>query len=75
MRLVTEEVCAMSRAPSLSVGPLAFTRFSAPSRAGLGIALLYFCGWLTVALLRLCWWTAKALLLVAVLLVAVVAGD
>jgi hypothetical protein len=64
----------MSRATSLSVGPLTFTRFSAPPRAGLGIALLYFCGGVMVALLRLCWWTAKALLVASLLLVAVVAG-
>jgi hypothetical protein len=63
----------MSGATSLSVGPLTFTRFSAPPRAGLGMALLYFCGWVMVALLRLCWWTAKALLMAAVLLVAVLA--
>jgi hypothetical protein len=58
----------------LSVGPLTFTRFSQPARAGLGIALLYFCGWAVAALLRLSWWTAKALLMVIVLLVAIVAG-
>jgi hypothetical protein len=64
----------MTRATSLSVGPLTFTRFSAPPRAGLGVALLYFCGWVMVALLRLCWWTAEALLVAALLLFAVVAG-
>jgi hypothetical protein len=64
----------MSRATSLSVGPLTFTPFGAPRRAGFGIALLYFCGWVMVALLRLCWWTGKALLVAAVLLVAVVLG-
>jgi hypothetical protein len=57
----------------LSVGPLTFTRFSQPARAGLGIAL-HSCGRVVAALLRLCWWTAKALLMVIVLLVAIVAG-
>jgi hypothetical protein len=64
----------MPRATSLSVGPLTFMRFTVPPRAGLGVALLYFCGWVMIALLRLCLWTAKASLVVVLLLVAVVVG-
>jgi hypothetical protein len=64
----------MSRATSLSVGPLTLTPFTAPPRAGLGIALLYLCVWIVVALLRLCWWTAKALVVAVLLLVAVAGG-
>jgi hypothetical protein len=64
----------MPRAMSLTVGPLTFTPFSAPPRAGLGIPLLYFCGWVVVALLWLCLWTAKAVVVAVAPLVAVVAG-
>ncbi|MCW2699607.1 MAG: hypothetical protein JWQ45_1142 [Blastococcus sp.] len=64
----------MITATSLSIGPLTFTRFTAPPRAGFGVLLLTFTVWLVIELLRLCWWTAKALVVAAVLLVAVVAA-
>jgi hypothetical protein len=60
------------RATSLSVGPLTFTRFSPPPRAGFGVLLLTFTVWVVIELLRLCWWTAKVTVVATMVAVAVV---
>lgn len=59
----------MSRlATSVHLGPLTFTRLPRPSRPGVGIGLLYFCGWLVVQLFILCWWVLVGLTVGALVL-------